>query len=281
MPAAYRGIHMKVLLALFVLILLYLVMIIPRFRKPEHDMLLEHYYAHRGLHDLKKGIPENSMTAFRRAVENGFGIEADVRLTGDGVPIIFHDATLSRICGIDRRVDELTLAELKEMSLCGTGERIPTFREFLDLVAGRVPLIIEIKMEKRDDRLTAAADRLLAGYQGPYCIESFHPFALIWYRRHRPDVFRGQLCTNFNKENRNFNILYFLLGKMLTNFAARPDFIAYNWKYRNDLSRRLCCNLYHALPVAWTIRSQAELDACRKDFRLFIFEGFLPREQAT
>ena len=276
---------MKALLVLIIILLLlfllYMVLIMPRFRKPDCKALLHHYYAHRGLHDLSAGIPENSMKAFRLAVEKGYGIELDVQLSADGVPVVFHDNTLTRMCGVDRRVRDLTLAELKKLSLGGqgipdTGERIPTFQEFLEMVDGRVPLIVEIKMEKWDARIPEAANELLKDYRGPYCIESFHPGALVWYRKHRPDVFRGQLCTNFNKEHMNHSLPYFLLGKMLTNIAARPDFIAYNWKYRNDLSRRICCNLYHALPVAWTIRSRQELDECRKDFQLFIFEGFEP-----
>ena len=221
------------------------------------------------------------MKAFRLAIEKGYGIELDVQLSADGIPVVFHDATLTRVCGVNRRVCDLTLSELKQLSLGGkdfpdTGERIPTFAEFLKLVDGRVPLIVEIKMEKWDARVPEAADKLLRDYRGPYCVESFHPGVLVWYRKHRPDVFRGQLCTNFVKEHMCRSLSYFLLGKMLTNIAARPDFIAYDWRYRNDLSRRICCDLYHALPVAWTIRSQAELDECRKDFRLFIFEGFEP-----
>lgn len=255
---------------------LYLLLLIPRFHSPDCSALMGHFYAHRGFHDLKHGVPENSMKAFRRAVEKGYGIELDVQLSADGIPVVFHDNTLTRMCGVDKRVCELTLEELQSLSLGGTQERIPTFREFLDMVNGQVPLIVEIKMEKWDARIPMAANNLLKDYKGAYCIESFHPCALMWYRKHRPDVFRGQLCTNFNKENRNHSLPYFLLGKMLTNIASRPDFIAYNWKYRDDLSRRICCDLYHALPVAWTIRSQQELDACRKDFKLFIFEGFEP-----
>lgn len=266
------------LIVFLVLTLLYMVLIIPRFHKPDSSALMEHYYAHRGLHDPKEGVPENSMAAFRRAVEGGYGIELDVQLSKDDIPVIFHDATLTRMCGVDKQVNELTLAQLKELRLAGTGEQIPTFREFLELVDGRVPLIVEIKMEKRNDRIPEEVNRLLSDYKGVYCIESFHPAALIWYRKHRPDVFRGQLCTNFNKENQNRSLPLFLLGKMLTNIAARPDFIAYNWLYRSDLSRKICCRLYHALPVAWTVRSQEELDICRKDFRLFIFEDFLPQD---
>lgn len=271
---------MKLLLVAVLILIIaaaaYLVLIMPRFRKPDCSALMGHFYAHRGFHNMQEGVPENSLTAFRRAVELGYGIELDVQLSADGIPVVFHDASLRRMCGVDKNVNELSLAQLKKLRLGQTEEKIPTFEEFLKLVDGRVPLIVEIKMEKRDDRIPEAVNRLLKGYQGVYCVESFHPCALIWYRKHRPDVFRGQLCTNFSKEHENCRLSYYLLGKMLTNIAARPDFVAYNWVYRTDLSRRICCNVYRALPVAWTIRSQEELDQCRNDFRLFIFEGFYP-----
>ena len=280
-PLLFAAAALFLLAVVFLLAALYFLLLIPRFHSPDCGALMGHFYAHRGLHDGKCGIPENSMKAFRLAIEKGYGIELDVQLSADGIPVVFHDATLTRVCGVNRRVCDLTLSELKQLSLGGkdfpdTGERIPTFAEFLKLADGRVPLIVEIKMEKWDARVPEAADALLKGYRGPYCVESFHPGVLVWYRKHRPDVFRGQLCTNFVKEHMCRSLSYFLLGKMLTNIAARPDFIAYDWRYRNDLSRRICCDLYHALPVAWTIRSQAELDECRKDFRLFIFEGFEP-----
>lgn len=265
------------ILILAALAVLYLILLLPRFRNPDCSALLGRYYAHRGLHNIGKKIPENSMAAFRLAVENEYGIELDVQLSADGIPVVFHDASLTRMCGVQRKVNELTLKELKELSLGGTSERIPTFAEFLEMVDGQVPLIVEIKMEKRDDRIPEAVNALLKDYRGVYCVESFHPSALIWYRKHRPDIFRGQLCTNFNKENKNCSPAYYLLSKMISNIASRPDFIAYNWLYRNDLSRRICCGVYGALPVAWTIRSQEELDTCRKDFKLFIFEGFIPK----
>ena len=113
------------------------------------------------------------------------------------------------MCGVEKRVNELTLAELKQLSLAGDAGRIPTFQEFLTLVNGQVPLIIEIKMDKRDDRIPEAVNEQLRGYQGVYCIESFHPSALIWYRKHRPDVFRGQLCTNFQQGEQKLQPSFF------------------------------------------------------------------------
>ena len=207
-----------IILALaFMLAILYLILIIPRFRKPNYQPLLHPYYAHRGLHNTARGIPENSMKAFQEAVAGGYGIELDVQLSKDEIPVVFHDSNLRRMCGVDANVSSLSLDELKRLSLGGTQERIPTFQEFLEMVDGRVPLIVEIKMEKRNDRIPEEVNRLLEKYQGPYCIESFHPSALIWYRKHRPDVVRGQLCTNFNKENKNCSLPYFLLRVILYN----------------------------------------------------------------
>ncbi len=266
-----------ILLLFLFFVFLYLLLIMPRLRKPELSALLKHHYAHRGLHNLRQGIPENSMAAFARAVIHGYGIELDVQLSKDGQAVVFHDATLNRMCGVDKRVDALTLAELKELSLAGTREKIPAFQEFLDLINGQVPLVVEIKMDKKDDRIPEEVNRLLKDYKGVYCIESFHPSALIWYKKHRPDVVRGQLSTNMKKDMAHPSFVHILLGYLVSNIAAKPDFIAYNWKYRKNISFQLCTKLLGALPVAWTIRSQEELDLSRNDFRLFIFENFNPR----
>ena len=157
--------HTLVVLIVVVLLLflLYMILIMPRLHKPDCSALLHQYYAHRGLHDLEAGVPENSMKAFRLAIEKGFGMEMDVQLSKDGIPVVFHDATLTRMCGVEKRVNELTLAELKQLSLAWTQERIPTFQEFLTLVNGQVPLIIEIKMDKRDDRIPQAVIEQLRG----------------------------------------------------------------------------------------------------------------------
>lgn len=145
--------------------------------------LSRHIFAHRGLHDNNHQIPENSLAAFQRAVDAGYGIELDVQLSADRIPVVFHDATLSRMCGIDRRVDELTFAELRQLCLANTQEQIPSFQEALALVNGKVPLLVELKMERLDFDIPREADALLSEYSGDYCIESFHPAALYWYRK--------------------------------------------------------------------------------------------------
>lgn len=268
---------MKSLFLLLPLILiLYLFLIRPRFRRADGSAFLGVCFAHRGLYDPEAGIPENSLPAFRRAAEAGYGIELDVRLSGDGVPIVFHDANLSRMCAIDQRAGALSWQKLREYPLAGTQERIPTLAEVLQLVDGRVPLLVEIKMERMDLRTPRRIDALLREYPGAYCVESFHPLALWWYRRHRPDVFRGQLSTHFNAENRSLSPFQFLLGKMVLNVFSRPDFISYNWRFRKDASLFLCRRLFGAGAAGWVIRSPQELKACRHDFQMYIFEDFLP-----
>ncbi|MDO4334087.1 MAG: glycerophosphodiester phosphodiesterase family protein [Eubacteriales bacterium] len=268
---------MKILLFwLIILIFLYLFLIRPRMRRPDGAPFLHCCFAHRGLHDIERGIPENSLPAFQRAVDAGFGIELDVQLSSDNVPVVFHDATLSRMCAIDRRVDSLSFDSLEELSLANTGEKIPSFSEVLSLVNGKVPLLIEIKMDRIDLHIPEKINELLAGYSGAYCIESFHPAALWWYRKNRPDIYRGQLSTHFNVENHTLSVPQYLLGKMVLNFIGRPDFIAYNWRFRKDLSLFLCCKLFGSRSAGWVIRSDKELKTCRKYFDMYIFEDFIP-----
>ena len=219
------------------------------------------------------------MLAFQRAAEAGFGIEMDVQLSKDRVPVVFHDYTLRRICGQAGKVSQYTYEELRKFSLCGTDQRIPRFEDVLKLVDGRVPLIVELKIETMDTGVCPAADRLLADYGGMYCVESFHPLGVLWYRRNRPHVVRGQLADAFYREGEYRSFLYFLLQNLLFNWLAKPDFIAYNHKYPGMLSLSLCRGLYRSTSAAWTIKSQEELDEAEKHFDLCIFDSFVPEKQ--
>lgn len=255
-----------------VLIAIYLFMICPRlFHKPDRTPFYGVHYAHRGLFDNETQAPENSLNAIREAVKAGYGIEFDVQLSKDDIPVVFHDASLKRVCGIDGKVWEYTLEELQKMKLANSNQTIPTFAEVLKEVDGKVPLIIEYKMDRVDTKVCELGDKLLENYQGPYCIESFHPFAVKWYRKNRPDVLRGQLSENFIRNGKK-GLTMFLMTYLLTNFMARPDFIAYSHKDADNISRRVCRGL-GALSVAWTIRNQAEHEKARTHFDLFIFDS--------
>ncbi len=267
-----------ILLAIVVfIVVLYLLMVMPRMiGKPDAEKFMHHLYAHRGLFDNETDAPENSMKAFKKAVELGFGIEMDVQLTKDKKAVVFHDGKLERMCGVEGKVCDYTFDELQKFSLAKSEEKIPLFTEVLKLVDGKVPLIIEYKIEATDTKVCEIGNAILKDYQGVYCIESFNPFGVLWYKKHRKDIVRGQLSEDFLKNKTGKGLLHFVMTYLLTNFIARPDFVAYNAKNYNNLSRRICRNLYGNLAVTWTIKSQEQLDEMREHFDLFIFDSFLP-----
>ncbi len=256
----------------------YLFLIFPAVRKhPDRKLMENMYIAHRGLHSLKPDTPENSMAAFREAIEAGIAIETDIHITADNEVVVFHDDTLKRMCGDEREIEKLTLAEIKKLRLAGTDEKIPTFKEVLDLVDGKVPLLIEFKSISLDTtrRLCPKANELLENYKGKYFVQSFFPFVLGWYRKNRKDVIRGQLASAFNKKDL---LSRKLLGMMIFNFIARPDFVSYDYHYENKFGRRLCA-LLGAHSAGWTFRDKEVARAYSAIFTTRIFEGFLPETE--
>ena len=269
-----------VLIVILVLIVLYFLAIKPRLsRQKQWAPFKGVYYAHRGLHDNESEAPENSLPAFKKAVKAGYGIELDVQLTKDRVPVVFHDFTLERACGKPGKVYEYTYEELQQFPLFQSNERIPKFEEVLKVVDGKVALLVAIKLEWMDLTVCAFVDKLLKEYKGMYCIESFNPLVLTWYRRYHNDVLRGQLSDAFLKEGEYRGVLYWILQNLLLNWMTKPDFVAYNHKYADNLSRRLCRKLYKNMAAAWTIKSQQELEAAKEEFDVFIFDSFIPKKQ--
>lgn len=255
--------------------LLYVLSVMPRIlNRPNYSIFYNQLFAHRGLHDIYPDSPENSMAAFALAVHHGFGIELDVHLTKDDIPVVFHDDNLYRICGVNQMLRDFTYEELQQFELCNTKERIPRLQDVLDLVKGQVPLLIEYKVEHNAKKLCSISNDLLTNYCGTYCIESFHPFALYWYKRNRPDIVRGQLSSNFLAEKKT--VSHFLLTHLIGNFYGAPDFIAYNCLYKEEFTRRLCRKFFRTPSFAWTVKSHEQMKNCKKDFDSFIFESFIP-----
>lgn len=230
------------------------------------------HYAHRGLFDNQSEAPENSLAAFRKAVEEDYGIEWDVQLSKDKIPVVFHDKTLKRMCGIDGNVWDYTLRELKSFRLADSKETIPTLEEALEVVNGKVPLIIEYKLDRVQTEVCQLANEILEKYEGPYCIECFHPLALLWYKKNRPDVVRGQLCQEFWKTKEYKAPVYTVMSFLIPNVATRPDFIAYKHQDASNISRRLC-RAMGGLSVAYTIKSLEEYKEAKENFELFIFDS--------
>ena len=218
-------------------------------------------FAHRGLHSKDKAVPENSLAAFRLAVENGYGIELDIRFTKDKQLVVFHDDTLLRMCGTDRRVDEYTYEELQAFRLLDSTEQIPLFSEVLSLVDGQVPLLVELKTGPKNALLCSHAYTMLQQYHGPYCIESFHPMIVCWFKKNAPQILRGQLSAPSQAfEGTLSRVSSFLLSHLLTNFLARPHFIAYH-KGKAPFPVSLCQKL-GAMRAVWTLRDEDYADSC-------------------
>ena len=209
-------------------------------------------YAHRGLHSRDKSVPENSLEAFRLAARAGYGAELDVQLSRDGQVVVFHDETLKRVCGVDKRVDELSLLELKSLRLCGTEQRIPLLTEALAVIRGAGPLIVELKTGRRNRELCEKTYAILENYRGDVCIESFNPFIVAWFRFHAPDLIRGQLASpyaNYRKDGMS-PLQAFALSRNLYNPIARPQFIAYRIGNRPPLVR--LSELLGVMRFGWT-----------------------------
>ena len=215
------------------------------------------------------------MAAFRRAASEGYGIELDVQLSRDGQVVVFHDATLDRVCGVHARVDELSYDELSRLRLCGTEEEIPLFSDVLKSIRGCEALIVELKNGSRNRELCEKTKALLDDYHGNVCIESFNPLIVAWFRVHAPEMVRGQLAARLEDYAddgiRGFKA--FALHSTLLNFLSRPQFIAYRIGYRPPLVR--LCTALGALNIGWTShepRNERGRDAV-------IFEFYRPRQR--
>lgn len=217
------------------------------------------------------------MAAFARAVEAGYGIELDLHLTRDGKLAVIHDASLKRTCGVDLKIEDLTLAEARDYPLEESDERIPEFCDFLRLVDGKVPLVVELKAEGRNEKaLTDAAMRALADYTGLYCVESFSPAVVDYLKKAYPAVVRGQLAGALNKEKKTITRLQdILLKNLLVNLAGRPDFVAYRFEDRDEPAFRH----FKGAKFMWTIRSYEDLKICEAWGAAPIFEQFEPKER--
>ena len=243
-------------------------------------------------------IPENSMRAFCMAVKKGFGSELDVHLTKDEKLCVFHDSSLLRMCGVRGTVEEMTLAELQRVPLLHGRDRIPEFADVLalytsaraltermDARTGRrtqlhLPLIIELKAEKNAKKLCGRVMEEIDRYpELNYCIESFDPRVVWWFRKNRPDVIRGQLTENFMKSRsavRKWGHLMTLgMWSGATDLISRPDFVSSKYADRKNIFLRLEKKL-GVRQVHWTIKNRWQMAQVDREGGLSIFERFIP-----
>ena len=269
-----------ILFALF-LLTVWLFFLNSRANHPSWAALEHRRYAHRGLHCSADSVPENSLAAFRRAIRHGYGAELDVHLMKDGKLAVIHDASLLRTAGADVEIEDLTAEALDQYPLEGTEQRIPLLEEVLPLFTDRAPLIVELKAERGNaEALAAAASRVLKKYKGAYCVESFDPRCLMWLWQNEPDILRGQLSENFTAHGDAQHLpggIRWILSNLLLNVRTRPDFIAYRFEDRGNLSLRLCRGFYKVQEASWTVRDRETMEKAEAAGNLVIFEHFDPR----
>ena len=230
--------------------------------------------AHRGLHTKNQQVPENSLPAFIAAREKGYGVELDVQLSKDGQVVVFHDDGLKRACGVDEPVKNLELRELSSLSLFGTGERIPLFTDVLKALED-TPVIVEIKSAGASNAVLCQKTLDILRAQGKvWCVESFDPFALAWFRKNAPDALRGQLSCPPRKFEGLSAYKAFLLGNLLLNFLSRPHFLAYS-KDPRPFAASLC-RAMKPINVVWTVRPEDDISRCEKENDTVIFEYYTP-----
>lgn len=227
--------------------------------------------AHRGLHDDVS--PENSLSAYKKAIEKGYAIEIDVHPLKDGNIIVFHDNTLDRMTNLTGNIEDKTLEELKDIKLKGSNEKIPTFVEVLELVSGKVPLLIEIKNEggvgfEKD------VWEILKNYKGEYAIQSFNPFSLKWFKDNAPDVLRGQLSCYFKGEKLNCVKKFILKRMWLNSMISKPHFISYN---HEDCPNKYVDRYKNKKPIiVWCVRNKKDQNRIQNYSDNIIFEDYLP-----
>lgn len=269
-----------ILIGIAVLLVTLLTFCLAPGRRRDAELFNTVFFAHRGLHTEDGEAPENSLAAFERARLAGYGVELDVQFTSDRQIVVFHDKDLSRMCGVDKRVDELTYDELSSYTLQGGEERIPLLTDALD-VLGNTPLLCEFKSygAVSDTSLCEATWQILKNYNGPLLIESFNPFMVRWFYKNQPQVTRGILSTCYDDVD---DVTYWqglALGALLTNFLMRPNFIAFDHQHRRKFMFRLCKFLFHPLTAAWTITDTVMHREALKVFDTCIFEQYYPTKR--
>lgn len=237
--------------------------------------------AHRGLHDAASGAIENSLAAAAAAISHGFGIECDVQLSADGEAMVFHDFALDRLTGATGRVADRNARELAAIRLKGGRDCIPTLAGFLDVVAGRVPLVIEIKSRFDGDlALARRTAEVLAAYAGqPIALKSFDPVIVTALRRLAPGTARGIVAMagyayadydhlDAAQKHAMANLLHFS--------ESRPDFLSWKVADLPSAAPYLCREVLGMPVMSWTVRTPQEREKAGLYADQMVFEGFIP-----
>jgi glycerophosphoryl diester phosphodiesterase len=236
--------------------------------------------AHRGLHDAAAGIVENTASAFQAAIAGRYGIECDLQISADGEAMVHHDDVLGRLSDGEGRLAAMSAAAIKAVRFKATADRIMTFDEMCGLVAGRVPLFIELKSRFDGDmRLPWRTVAVLSTYAGPAALMSFDPAMIEAARTFAPAVPRG-IVAERHYAHHEWHALSaarkFSLACLLHGARTRPQFIAYAVKDLPAVAPWLARTLFGLPLLAWTVRSAADRARAAAHADQIIFEGIQP-----
>lgn len=237
----------------------------------ESHWLLNQPIAHRGL--WNENFPENTLSAYKNAVENGYAIEIDIYLTTDNEIVCFHDKTLTRLLGTDGLIYEQSYEHLKTLSVLGSGEKVPLLTELLDCVDGKVPLLIEVKEQPQNKLLIKKFIEIIKNYKGEFAVQSFNPGYVRQFMLQAPNIVRGILATQVVEENCT-KFRSWVAKNMPLNFICKPDFISYNHTGL-PLPKKLIKN---KPLICWTITDQQQADRAYNYAKNVIFENFIPKK---
>ena len=227
------------------------------------------YIAHRGLHNGEL-IPENSLLSFRNAIQKNYAIEFDITITKDNQVVVFHDEDLIRLCNKKEKIEEVEYSFLKKLRLYNSDEYIPLFKEVLELVKGKITLIIEIKKHKNIGLLENIILELLKNYKGEYYICSFDKKILFWLKENNINIKRGLIIGSNPKKFKKYNNVLFLYKY----FKTQPDFISLDYRLISSSIYRFCKK--KDLPIiSWTINSKENYEKIDKKVDSIIFENII------
>jgi glycerophosphoryl diester phosphodiesterase len=238
--------------------------------------------AHRGLHNAAAGIIENTAAAFIAAMDKGYGIECDLRPAADGTPFVFHDAEFNRLIDAPGRIDGAAPAAIANLVHRGSSERVLPFAEFLALVSGRVPLLVEIKSEwaPPSTAFLKAIAALVATYKGPLALMSFDPAVMTAVKECAPGVPRGIVSGMYTGKgwwaDKIDEPRAFRLSHLLESGPVEPAFFSYDVKSLPTPVTRFVREVMRVPVMTWTVRTPSDLDTARQWADGITFEGFEP-----
>lgn len=233
--------------------------------------LLNTPVAHRGL--WNEILPENTLPAYKNAVDKGFAIEVDLYLTTDNKIVCFHDTTLERLTKGEGKIFEKSYDYLSSLNILGSDNKIPTLNQLLECVDGKVPLLIEFKEQPNGKALIDKAIPILKEYKGQFAVQSFHPMYVKAFKKKAPQFVRGILATNY-VDVKTSAFKRFIAKNMPLNFVCKPHFISYIHTAL-PLKKRKVKN---TPVICWTITNQQQADRALKYAKNIIFENFIPKK---